>query len=196
MQIDSLGLDFRSDVGFSDAFITYLYALEVQLAVESGEGQQELADLMISYGIPPERAEEIVEATCKRHVSQLLNLALRAAKKYDERDTLRWVINILQYAPYISTPVDADGNLFDEADKDRLIAFYQAEAESAEDAQLIELTTRIGDVKAKLRELIHLTEDFVAPQQGIEGLLGNVKSLAQLGTEMNVDSGRKTWAWG
>ena len=51
---------------------------------------------------------------------------------------------------------------------------------------------------AKLREMINLTESFQAPLQGIEGLLGNVKSLRELGKEGdNQKPGEKRpWAWG
>jgi hypothetical protein len=194
-QVESVGLSWRADLGFGDELITYLYALEVQGLVESGN-EDELVDLQTAYDIPLERAAEIVEATCKRYVSQLLNLALRGAKKYDERDAVRWLKKILQYAPFVSGAVDADGNLFSGADKARLISFYQAEMESAEDEELATLSEKVGDVREKLQQMIHLTEDFVAPVQGIEGLLGNVKSLSRLGADLNVDDGRKTWAWG
>jgi hypothetical protein len=193
--MESLALDWRADVGFSDPLISYLFALEVQDLVENAS-EDELRDLQSAYDIPDERAAAIVEATCKRYISQLLNLALRAAKKYDELETVSWVKRILRYAPFVSSAVDADGNLFGEADKARLIEFYQTEAESGEDKELVELGERVGSAKEKLRDLINLTEDFVAPQQGIEGLLGNVKSLAQLGEDLNVDAGRKAWAWG
>ena len=54
------------------------------------------------------------QASCKRFVSQLLNLALRAAKKYDERETVTWMNQIAKYTVFISSAVDADGNLFKE----------------------------------------------------------------------------------
>ena len=41
-------------------------------------------------------------------------MALRAAKKYDERETVTWVRQISKYAVFISSVVDADGNLFKE----------------------------------------------------------------------------------
>ena len=55
-----------------------------------------------------------LQASCKRFVSQLLNLALRAAKKYDERETVTWMNQIAKYTVFISSAVDADGNLFKE----------------------------------------------------------------------------------
>ena len=57
------------------------------------------------------------QASCKRFVSQLLNLALRAAKKYDERETVTWMNQIAKYTVFISSAVDADGNLFKEVSK-------------------------------------------------------------------------------
>ena len=183
-------------MGFSDALVSYLYALELQLAIETG-ATEELADLQSAYNIPELRAGEILEATCKRHISQMLNLALRAAKKYDERDALSWLKRILLYVPYVSSAVEADGNLFSEADKDRLITFYQAEIETGDDAELVDLAGKIeGDVQDRLRGLINLSSDFVPPAQGMEGLLGQGQTLAQLEADLNVDQGRKAWAWG
>lgn len=63
------------------------------------------------------------QASCKRFVSQLLNLALRAAKKYDERETVTWMNQIAKYTVFISSAVDADGNLFKEV-SDTLVTHY------------------------------------------------------------------------
>ena len=82
-QIQSLGLDIQKDAGFNERLVTYMYALEVQSMIENGE-EENLKDVQEAYDIPEDRASEIVEAASKRYVSQLLNLALRAAKKYDE----------------------------------------------------------------------------------------------------------------
>lgn len=191
----SLGLDMKKDAGFNDHMLTYMFALEVQSLVQQGQEDQ-FRDLQQAYDLPEQRAAEIIEATCKRYVSQLLNLALRAAKKYDERDTVLWTKKILKYVVFISVTVMADGNLFSEADKQRLVSFYQAELESGEDAEIAALAEQHGDLSQRLRELIVLSEDFVAPLQGIEGLLGNVRSLAQLENDMNADTGKKAWAWG
>lgn len=175
--------------------LTYMFALEVQLLVNQGQEEQ-FRDLQQAYDLPEQRAAEIIEATCKRYVSQLLNLALRAAKKYDERDAILWTKRLLKYAVFITGAVEADGNLFREADKLRLVEFYQAELESAEDSEILALAEQHGDLAQRLRELIQLSPDFVAPLQGIEGLLGNVKTLAQLEKDMNADTGKKAWAWG
>lgn len=191
----SLGLDMRKDAGFNDHMLTYMFALEVQELVSQGLEDQ-FSDLQQAYDLPEQRAAEIIEATCKRYISQLLNLALRAAKKYDERDTILWTKRLLKYVVFVSGTVQADGNLFSAADKKRLVAFYQAELESAEDKEIVALAAQHGDLTQRLRDLIHLSADYVAPLQGIEGLLGNVKSLAQLEQDMNADTGKKAWAWG
>lgn len=185
----SLGLELQKDAGFNDKLVTYLYALEVQYLVENGL-EAELQEVQEAYNIPVERAEEIVEASCKRYISQLLNLALRAAKKYDEQDALKWLREIIKYAVFVTGPIDADGNLFSEKDKIRLISFYQAELAEYNESDI--------DMVAKLKEIINLTDDFVPPVQGIEGLLGNVKSLAQIGREgdQTKDGEKKPWAWG
>jgi hypothetical protein len=166
-QVQSLGLEMQKDTGFSEKLVTYLYALEVQLLVESGlEG--ELNDVQEAYDIPDDKAAIIVEATCSRYVSQMLNFALRGAKRYNEKETILWVKKIMKYAVFISSPVDADGDMFKEEDKKRMIQLYQTEVETGEDAELLELVEMYGDMTDKFRELIHLTTDYVSPTNGIE----------------------------
>ena len=50
----------QRDTGFNEKLVTYLYALEVQQLVESGQ-EGSLADVQEAYDIPQERAEQIVE---------------------------------------------------------------------------------------------------------------------------------------
>jgi len=191
-QVQSLGLDMQKDTGFNERLVTYLYALEVQALVEQGaEGQ--LQDVQEAYDIPEERAAEIVEASCKRYISQLLNLALRAARKYDERQTVEWTRQIVKYVDFVTGTVDADGNLFDEEDKKRMISFYEGALRDAAkgQGQEAEADTEVCD---KLRDLVRLTEDFVAPVDGIDGLLGKVSGMQALGGDPADD--RKKWAWG
>lgn len=198
-------MDIRKDVGFSDKLITYMYALEVQDLVDQGR-EEELQDVMEAYDIPEDRAADIVEACCKRYISQLLNLGLRAAKKYDEKEALQWMREIAKYSQFVTGTVDADGTLFDEEDKKRMISFYQTELEStqssSEDAEketsenelaLREDENRIAEECDRLRDMINLTESFVPPTLGIAGLLGNAIGL----NEMSMDSGKgkKQWAW-
>lgn len=189
-QVQSLGLDMQKDTGFNPKLVTYLYALEVQQFVKDGE-EANLADVQEAYDIPQNQAEEIVEESCKRYVSQLLNLALRSAKKYDEKETVEWVSQIAKYAVFISSPVDADGNLFKFEDKKRMIAFYEASLRDAA-AQGQEVDLEISD---KLRSIVNLTEDFVAPVDGIEGLLSKVGGMASVGGGDGNDENKK-WAWG
>lgn len=159
-QVASLGYDMKS-IGFNDKLITYLYALEVQYLIENNL-ENELKDTQESYGIPEDRAEEVISAACKRYISQLLNLALRAAKKYDEKDCVSWIKEILKYSLFVSDSVDADGNMFTDKDKDRMIEFYL----SSEDSN--------SDSAEKLKNLVNLTENYVPPIEGIDGLLGLV----------------------
>jgi len=175
-QVQSLGLDMQKDTGFNPKLVTYLYALEVQQFVKDGE-EASLGDVQEAYDIPQNQAEEIVEESCKRYVSQLLNLALRAAKKYDEADTVQWVAQIAKYAVFISSPVDADGNLFTSDDKKRMINFYEASLKDAA-AQGQDIDLEISD---KLRSIVNLTEEFQAPVDGIEGLLSKVGGMASGG---------------
>ncbi len=95
--------------------------------------------------------------------------------------------------------VDADGNVFSEKDKSRLLSFFLSEFSPSDGAESYEEKAEdVAAVAAKLREMINLTESYQAPLQGIEGLLGNVKSLSQLGKDGdNKKPGEKRpWAWG
>lgn len=187
-QVQSLGLEMQKDTGFNERLVTYLYALEVQSMIERGE-EENLKDAQEAYDIPEDRASQIVEVSCKRYISQLLNLALRAARKYDERESVSWARQIAKFAFFVSDKVDADGNLFVEEDKNRLISFYEASLREETGAQ------QAGEVCDKLRTMINLTDDFVAPIDGIDGLLGKVGGMQVVGGGDPGDD-RKKWAWG
>ena len=85
-----------------------MYALEVQYLIENGL-ENDLLEVQEAYDIPVDRAEEIIEMSCKRYISQLLNLALRGAKKYDEQDAVKWLKQIVKYAVFVNGQVEADG---------------------------------------------------------------------------------------
>lgn len=189
-QAASLGLDLAA-LQFNDKLISYLYAMEVQELVEAGLVQS-LAEVMEAYDIAEDKAQEIIEAACKRVISGLLNLALRGAKKYDEKDAIKWIGEVVKYAAVVSGTVDADGNLFTEKDKERLLAFYQADMGS----RVGGLGEEEEDMVEKLREMIHLTQEFVAPEQGFGGLMGKGQSLMALEEEMNAGDGKGAWSWG
>lgn len=190
-QVQSLGFNLQKDVGFNDKLVAYLYALEVQYLIENGMEDQ-LKDIQEAYDIPDESAEKIVEACSKRYINQILNLALRAAKKYDEKGTMVWVKELVKYAVFVEGTVDADGNIFSEKDKLRLIGFYESSDES-------EGITTAGiekdEMAEKLKNMINVTEDYVAPLSGIEGLLGNVQNLNDL-MIADPSANKKRWAWG
>jgi len=183
-QVQSLGFNMQKETGFNERLVTYLYALEVQYLVENGM-ESDLKEIQEAYDIPQDKAEEIIEVCCKRYVNQLLNLALRAAKKYDERETLSWVSEIMKYSQFISGSVDADGNIYSDKDKERMISFYESESGEKSDG-------------IRLRELCHLTEDYIPPLEGIDGLLGKVKGLSDLERQIRQEQedGKSTWAWG
>jgi hypothetical protein len=95
--------------------------------------------------------------------------------------------------------VDADGNVFSEKDKTRLLSFFLSEFSPSDGAESYEEKAEdVAAVAAKLREMINLTESYQAPLQGIEGLLGNVKSLSQLGKDgdKSKPGEKRPWAWG
>ena len=116
-------------------------------------------------------------------MSQLLNLSLRASKKFNEQETVEWTKKIAKYAVFVDGTVDADGNLFREEDKERLVSFYEGACESEAEKEMA----------VRLKAMINLTEDFVPPIEGIDGLLGKVKGMQSVDGS-NDDN--KKWAWG
>lgn len=172
-QMQSLGLDMRKDTGFNDKLISYLYALEVQFIVDN-DLETELAEAQETYDIPPDRAEAVIEACCKKYVSQVLNLAFRDVKKYNEKSAVAWTSQIVKYMRFISGAVDADGNKFTAEEKTRLIEFFKSYMQDAgaDDEQMAETCGR-------LKSLINLTESYIPPMQGIDGLLGPVSSTTR-----------------
>ena len=85
---------------------------------------------------------------------------MRAAKKYDEKDCVSWVKEILKYSVFINDTVDADGNMFTDKDKERMVEFYLSSDQSNSDSA------------EKLKIFVNLTENYVPPVEGIDGLLG------------------------
>ena len=51
-----MGLNMRTDAGFSEKLVTYLFALEVQFLVENGR-ETEIPDAQQAYDIPEDRAQ-------------------------------------------------------------------------------------------------------------------------------------------
>ena len=205
-QVQSLGMDLQKDTAFNEKVVTLLYALEVQWAVEN-DATSELAEVQEAYGIPAERAAAIVEATAERYISQLLNLALRAAKKYDEREAVAWATKVASYVGFVSGSVLADGNLFSEDDKERLVQFYEgslrmalsdsdsgasASGSAGSSTGLAAAHPEVAEQSQRLRELIKLSDDFVPPVEGIDGLLGKVQNVGSV----SQSGDNKRWAWG
>jgi hypothetical protein len=121
---------------------------------------------------------------------------LRAAKKYDERESVRWTNKVSTYASFISGTVLADGNLFSEDDKARLLSFFEgslklSSSEGGAGQGGVSSSEQATEATERLRQLIVLSEDFVPPIEGIDGLLGSVKGVAG-----QTESDRKPWAWG
>ena len=194
-QVTSLGLDIQQDTGCTPQVVTFMYALEIQDMIERGDADG-LADAQEGYGIPEERASEMVEVTSRRYVSQILNFALRAARKYNEQEAVLQVKKVLDFAQFIDvsdSPVDADGNMFSEDDKDRLIAFHEgskrqmggvvASAGGNEGLAETGSGTSTKEDAEMLRALINLTEDYKPAEGGIDGLLGLIKDFKGVGEE-------------
>jgi hypothetical protein len=147
----------------------------------------QLVEAQEAYSIPPDRAQEIVEACCKKYISQVLNLALRDARKYNEKGVIQWTALISKYMQFVSGSVDADGNKFTEGDKERLILFYEGYLKEEDRSDEIEETS------SRLKSLINLTDKYVPPLQGIDGLIGKVSGMQSLSGD---NDNRKKWAWG
>ena len=185
LQVTGLGLDLRKDTGFNDKLVTYLYALEVQYMIDNDlEGA--LSESQEAYDIPTDRAAEIVEACSRKYISQILNLALRDARKYSEDACITWTSQIVKYMKFVNGAVDADANKFTTDDKDRLISFYDGYLKETTDLD----HDQIHEISNRLRSLINLSETFIPPLQGIDGLLGSISGMETVG-----GTGKK-WAWG
>ena len=168
-QMSTLNLDIREDIGLNPNVIGFMYTLEVQAAIEGGyEG--ELQELQESYGIPEETAAYIVDVASKRYISQLLSIGLSHARKYEEAQTNSITEKIVKFMYFFDGPVDADANLFSEDDKERLISFYRDDERSKRSVE------QKREDCVRLKELILLSEDFVAPIEGIAGLKGEAKT--------------------
>lgn len=182
------------DLEFNARLISYLFALEVQDMIQNGR-ENELQDLQEAYSIPQERAAVIIEVAAKRYLNQLLNLAFRGAKRYDEKDTVVWLREIVKYTQFISEGgrVDCDGNLFSEKDKERLISYYENMMMTPDISS--EDESKVRETCEELRRIIQLTESYVAPLSGIQGLLGGMVNLNDL-MVADPSENRKRWAWG
>ena len=181
----------QKDTGFNAELVTYLYAIEVQYLIENG-AESNLPDIQEVYDIPDDKAAQIIELSCKRYISQLLNFALRSAKRYEELDSIKWMDEISKYAIFVSDKVDADGTLFNEEHKSRLIEFYEA---SLKDRAIASNVPYDPELAEKLRDMINVTDNYIPPVGGIEGLLGNVNTMKELSSGVKNGKNEK-WAWG
>lgn len=168
--------------------------LQVQYMIEN-DLLSEIPEAQEVYDIPQDRAEAVIEACAGKFVSQLLNLALRASKKYDEVDALRWMIEVAKFSQFISSPVLADGNLFSEDDKQRMISFYAASLTAEGDEDVGVTQKDIEDECERLKALVVLSKDFVPPINGINGLLGALPGTDQF-SDTDIKDDKKKWAWG
>lgn len=216
-QVTSLGFTIQ-EIGFSPVFVSLLFAMEVQDAIET-QREDELRDLQELYDFEASTAVLIIEASVKRYLSQVIALALSAAKRFNEPVAVDLATTILRYLPMISDTVKiaADGNLFRPADVERLVSFYLADVDNqiTEIQQTLQDSNSTTDETERLRleeqlatlsqldrratadrfqRVIFLTKDFVPPQQGIAGLMGKIRRETN---DEGVDLGkeRKKWSW-
>ena len=180
----------RKDTGFNDKLVTYFYALEVQYMIEN-ELESELQEAQEVYDIPSERAAEIVEACCKKFISQVLNLALRESRKYNEQGTIQWTNIVVKYMKYVTGSVAADGMKFTDDDKSRLATFYE---EYLRDPS-VGKADEASEIGQRLKSLIFLDDNFIPPLQGIDGLIGETSGLKGI-EGSSIKDLKKNWAWG
>jgi hypothetical protein len=164
-----------------------LFALEIQHIIEN-EHSEEFTEVQEGYRVDSETASTIVELVCKRYVSQLLSVALGFARRLREEDVVKWTDLIVKYAKYFDGQVPADGTLFNQDDKQRLISYYldameqrfEAAAEEAEASGQFDedqfsfeaLNEMQRSLSAKLHEMIHLDPTFVPSEYGMNSFLG------------------------
>lgn len=184
----ALGWELK-DLGFKPRLLSSLYALEVQQIISvqdesdvDGSGlAAELKDALSYYDLAEEVAADIVPLTCTRFLQQEVQLLLRAAKSFNEAETIMRARKVLHFAQFVDpeTRISADLTSFSELDKSRVSDFYLA---SVGDSDL----EAAGVSAERLRKLINLTEDYEPPENGMDGLLGNADLLSDAKGDNNA----------
>jgi hypothetical protein len=168
------------EVGLGERILGLLYALEVQYAVEENL-MDELGELQMTYEIPEQSAVLIIESTCKKYLEQIVTLALRASRRYEEREAVAYMEIILKYVRFLPEEMKilADPRIFQIEDIERLIGFYFAEKEFQRSTNNVDTSSTSGGeddsqdrLVNRVRTLIQLSNDYIPPELGIEGLLG------------------------
>lgn len=143
------------DVGFTHITAGLMFALEVQQLVETSR-EAEIEAVRQAYDIPTQSAGGIVESTCRRYVTMLVNKAMTAVTEHKHRLALGMVKRVLKYAKFITSgTVDADGGNFDESHKNAIIACYANELRAGTDPEILAYAAE-GDMEQRLRDLIYL----------------------------------------
>lgn len=164
-------MSLKDDLKFPDITLALMYALEVQEMVETSR-EAEFAEVQHTYGLDDQAADAVIESTCRRYMTQLVNKALQATKDFKEHDALQLLKRMLRYAKFVTTgTVEADGGNFGEADKSSLIAVYANEARAGTDPEIRALEAQ-GDQTQRLRELIELDPFYYVPYETAE-IVGN-----------------------
>ena len=131
----------RHDLLFSSEVIGILFALEVQHCIEvAGSAmmtsipipndeptdiQTYIDDLMEWYGMPVQTSHEIIAECAKKYAAQIVNLALYAAKKYQEHEAKKLLHVFIRFSAYFEGKVNGDGNVFGPEDKQQLLAYAE-----------------------------------------------------------------------
>lgn len=167
LQVASLGMSLKEDLKFPDITLALMYALEVQEMVEQSR-EAEFEEVQHAYELDDQAAEAVIESTCRRHVTTLVNKALQAMREFKEHEALLLLKSALRYAKFVTTgTVEADGGNFEETDKRDLIAIYANEARAGTDPEIRALEAR-GDQAQRLRDLIEMNPAFYVPYDTAE----------------------------
>lgn len=146
-----MGLSMR-EVGFSSNFLSLLFAMEIQHAIEEQMlSREELSDIQDAYEIDSKAAEMLLEASVKKYLSQEIALTLTAAKRYNDSLVVDHVSHILRYLDYLSdtAKIAADGNLFTAEDVKRIGTFYLSHIEDRVSALQEEVEALRAQVSAE-----------------------------------------------
>jgi hypothetical protein len=99
-------------------------------------------------------------------------------------------LKYLRFLPSDIT-IDCDGNIFLESDKERLLSFIEKSNAKGENESTNDDDE--NDIE-KLRKVMKLTEGYISPEGGIEGMLGSLPDLQEL-MLADREENKKRWAW-
>jgi len=125
-------MNYRNDFQFDEELIGTMFVYEIDYLLSKQLINSELQEIVEYYELPSDIAQEIIELSCSKYITQLGNMALIKAGRYDEKGCIDIMKQMLIYLPYLSSnaTISLDGNMFAEVDKTRAFSFVISELES------------------------------------------------------------------